>query len=203
MNFYDIYPQFQECKKEIEIAKDLLINCFKDEKKLLVCGNGGSSSDALHIVGELQKSFSKKRPLTENQEKLFEFSKFKDKLCNNLENGVFALSLVSEAALNFAIANDIGAEFCFAQQVWATGRKGDILMCLSTSGNSKNVVLAAHTAKAKGMLVIGLTGNNKTSELNYISDVCINAPAMDTAHIQELHLPIYHYLCKSIELELF
>lgn len=203
MSFYTNNPNLLVCQQDIELAKHIFIKCFTENNKLLVCGNGGSASDSLHIVGELQKSFAKKRPLTDQQKELFKNSKFEDLLCNNLENGVCALSLVSEVALNFAISNDIGADFCFAQQVWSVGKKGDVLLCLSTSGNSKNVVLAAHTAKAKEMIVIGLTGQNMNSELNRVADVCINAPSANTAEIQELHLPIYHYLCQSIEEKLF
>lgn len=200
--FFMDNKDLNSCAEQISEALSILKQCFVGDRTLLICGNGGSASDALHIVGELQKNFILPRQLDEKEKILF--SKLPDGnfLGKALVSGLRAHSLVSESALISAIANDMGADLAFAQQVWASGRENDVLLAISTSGNSRNIVLAAQAAKARRMKVIGLTGAAKSS-LSEISDVCIRAPASHTYRIQEYHIVIYHFLCQQIEEEMF
>lgn len=196
-------PQLDSCLESIINAEELLKTTFYNNKKLLVCGNGGSASDSMHIVGELQKGFLLPRDLTESEKNSlagFEDSEF---LQLHLQRGLPAISLVSEISLSTAIMNDNGADLCFAQQVWSMGNRDDALLCISTSGNSRNVVLAAQVAKAKQMKVISLIGNNKNAKLCCLSDIVISTPAKDTYRIQEMHLPIYHLICTLLESEFY
>ena len=113
-----------------------------------------------------------------------------------------AISLPSQSALISAFANDVDADMVYAQLVFGYGRNEDLLIAMSTSGNSKNVVNAAKMAKVKGMKVLSFTGERE-SKLSGISDVTINVPECETYKIQELHLPVYHYLCAQIEADVF
>jgi D-sedoheptulose 7-phosphate isomerase len=196
----DRYPPLEICKDQIWEAGEILIESYKNDGKLLVCGNGGSSSDSDHIVGELMKSFSKKRPISNDfSANLKEISNDRGQLLSSkLESGLSAISLSAHSGLVSAISNDIGGDFIFAQQVAGYGRKNDVLLGISTSGNSQNVVDACITAKAKGMKVIGLIGENGGAMKAYC-DIAICVPSTLTAHIQEFHLPIYHVLCIMVE----
>ena len=156
------YPELEVCRKDVEDACDAVINCYSNNSKLLLCGNGGSCSDADHIVGELMKSFERKRPIDKNLENGLktvsdERGSF---IAERLQNALPAISLNAHNALISAISNDIDGSLIFAQQVAGYGKKGDILIAISTSGNSQNIVDAAITAKAKGLTVIGLTGEH-------------------------------------------
>ena len=196
----DRYPNLQICKDDIKKAYDLLSQCFAGGNKLLVCGNGGSAADAEHIVGELMKGFKCQRKLNDNyKERLKNIDvEMGDKLAENLQGTLPAIALDGHIALSTAYMNDCDPQLCFAQQVNGYGKKGDVLLGISTSGNSKNVVYAAVTAKAKGMMVIGLTGE-KNSKMSEMSDVCIRVPETETFKVQELHLPVYHCLCLMLE----
>lgn len=196
-------PELASCANDINQALEYLVQSFSNEGALYVCGNGGSASDSLHIVGELQKSFNRLRRLTLDQRSKFKGLEDEGFLVENLENGLKAHSLVSEIALITATSNDNGADLIFAQQVWACGGQRDVLLCLSTSGNSRNVVLAAETAKAKGMKIISLTGQRQDSKLSKISDVCIKVPSLETYRIQEYHIEIYHFICLVLEERFF
>ena len=196
----DRYPKLQICKDDIKKAYDLLSQCFAGGNKLLVCGNGGSAADAEHIVGELMKGFKCQRKLNDNyKERLKNIDvEMGDKLAENLQGTLPAIALDGHIALSTAYMNDCDPQLCFAQQVNGYGKKGDVLLGISTSGNSKNVVYAAVTAKAKGMMVIGLTGE-KNSKMSEMSDVCIRVPETETFKVQELHLPVYQCLCLMLE----
>ena len=198
------YPELESCKADILRAAEIMVDCFKRKGKLLVCGNGGSAADCEHIVGELMKSFRLKRELsTERQETIRSlFPAEADVLINHLQEALPAISLVSQTAFMTAFANDVSAELLFAQQVLGYGKPGDILMALSTSGNSANVLYAARIAKVKKMMVIGLTNENG-GILTELSDVVVRVPKTLTYEVQELHLPIYHYLCAYVEDSLF
>lgn len=200
--FFMANKDLNSCAEQITEALSILKHCFVGDRTLLICGNGGSASDALHIVGELQKNFILPRKLNEKEKILFSNLPDGNFLGKALVSGLRAHSLVSESALISAIANDMGADLAFAQQVWASGRENDVLLAISTSGNSRNIVLAAQAAKARRMKIIGLTGAAKSS-LSEISDVCIRAPASHTYRIQEYHIVIYHFLCQQIEEEMF
>ncbi|RKN80767.1 D-sedoheptulose-7-phosphate isomerase [Ulvibacterium marinum] len=194
------YPPLAFCENEIRSAAELLIESYKKGGKLLLCGNGGSASDADHIVGELMKSFSKKRTVdSELAKNLRAISETRgDLLASTLEGALPAVSLNAHGALLSAILNDIGGDFVFAQQVVALGKKGDVLLAISTSGNSQNVIDACIVAKAKGVSTLGLIGE-MGGELKNLCDVAICVPAVQTAEVQEYHLPIYHALCITLE----
>ena len=198
------YPQLTVCKEAIMQAFSLLSHCFRNNGKLLICGNGGSAADAEHIVGELMKGFKSPRKLDcECQEKLKDIDKaLGGRLAEHLQKALPAIALDGHPALSTAYMNDCEPLMCFAQQVNGYGREGDVLLGISTSGNSQNVIYATVTAKAKGMKVIGLTGA-KDSKLSELADVCIQVPETETYKIQELHLPIYHCLCLMLEEEFF
>ncbi len=198
------YPQLSVCKENIIRAFDLLSDSYRSNGKLLVCGNGGSAADAEHIVGELMKGFKNPRRLNDQYQK-----RLKDvddvlgnRLAGQLQGALPAIALDGHSALTTAYMNDCDPLLCFAQQVNGYGQEGDILLGISTSGNSKNVIYAAVTAKAKGMKVIGLTGSRE-SRLFELADVCIRVPEMETYKIQELHLPVYHCLCLMLEEDFF
>lgn len=197
------YPQLEVCKEDIERAVQAIIKCYENGGKLLLCGNGGSCADCDHIVGELMKGFLKMRPLSQEQKNEMaalspEVSQFADKL----QGGLPAIALPSITALNSAFCNDVDPELIYAQPVMAMGKPGDILIGISTSGNAKNVYAATVTAKALGMTVIGLTGNTG-GKLKEISDIAVCAPEKETYKIQELHLPVYHYICAAVEAHFF
>ena len=198
------YPQLSVCKEDIERAFDLLSDSYKRNGKLLVCGNGGSAADAEHIVGELMKGFKNPRRLdNQYKERLKDVDNvLGDRLAEQLQGALPAIALDGHSALTTAYMNDCDPLLCFAQQVNGYGKEGDVLLGISTSGNSKNVIYAAITAKAKGMKVIGLTGK-KDSRLSELADVCIQVPETETYKIQELHLPVYHCLCLMLEEEFF
>lgn len=186
---------------QIERAANLLIDVFRHDGILLVCGNGGSASDAGHMVGELVKSFRRSRPI---DARFREASKeLPDKtagesLVVGLQGGFRALSLSAHTELVTAIANDQGAEYCFAQQVAVWGRAGSCLLAISTSGSSRNVVLAAMAARCRGMRVIALTGP-EGGTLAELAEVTICAPGAETAAVQDHHRPIIHALCMAVE----
>ena len=194
------YPQLLPLKNEIGKAAECLIMCFQEGRKLLVCGNGGSCADSDHIAGEFMKSFVHKRPLAGKLKKeLLSVDRERGKyLSEKLQKGFPAISLTAHSALITAVANDTDADLVFAQQVAGYGNPGDVLIGITTSGNSQNVVDATITAKAKGMVVIGLTGETGGKMKSYC-DILINVPGKNTAFVQELHLPVYHALCLITE----
>ena len=188
------YPNLEACIEDIEKAKDAMIACYERGGKILLCGNGGSSADCEHIAGELMKGFLKKRPVLED-ERLKEFD---EEFLKRLQGGLPAIALPSMTGVNTAFANDVDPEMVYAQAVLALGKENDILIGLSTSGNAANVANALKVAKALNMTVIGLSGGTG-GKMKEISDICICAPEKETYKIQELHLPIYHYLCAMVE----
>ena len=188
------YPSLEACIEDIEKAKDAMIACYEQGGKILLCGNGGSSADCEHIAGELMKGFLKKRPVLED-ERLKEFD---EEFLKRLQGGLPAIALPSMTGVNTAFANDVDPEMVYAQAVLALGKENDILIGLSTSGNAANVANALKVAKALNMKVIGLSGGTG-GKMKEISDICICAPEKETYKIQELHLPIYHYLCAMVE----
>lgn len=200
--FIDRYPMLEQCN--IENAIEAIIEAYQNHKKILVCGNGGSASDALHIVGELMKGFALPRKLDQaKQDKLKElFPETSEYLINKLQMPLPAISLVSETALTTAFANDQAADLSFAQQVLGLGNEGDILFAISTSGNSINVIYAAQIAKLQGVKIIAMTGEGGGKLAQY-ADVLITVPSKITYQIQEYHLPVYHAICLAVENEFF
>ena len=197
--FYERYPELEPQKEYIEEAINLLENCFKNNGKILVCGNGGSSSDAAHITGELMKNFREKRPLNEKLAGKIN-KEFDEEVSNKLQIGIPCIDLTAQSGLLTAFANDVDPDYVFAQQVigYSKDNPNDIVLGLSTSGNSKNVVNAIKVAKALGLKTISLTGKND-SLLSKLSTICIKAPETEVFKVQEYHLPIYHYICMELE----
>ena len=182
----------------------MLRECYRNHGKVLICGNGGSAADAEHIVGELMKGFMLKRPVPEAiQGKLATlYPEDGAYLATHLQGALTALSLVSQTAVASAFSNDVAADMVYAQQVYGYGRPGDVLIGLSTSGSSKNVINAIKVAKACNVGTIGLTGE-KGGAMREVCDVLITVPSGVTPVIQEMHLPVYHALCAMVEAEFF
>ena len=191
-NLFADYPVLLHIKDEIKSAYEIVKECYANKKKTLICGNGGSASDSEHIVGEFMKGFMLKRPAE------IEINGSKSKL----QGALRSISLVSQTSVITAIANDIGADMIFAQQVYGYMDEGDVLIALSTSGNAVNVVNAAITAKAMNGKVISITGKTG-GKLKEICDTAIMLPSCETYKIQEYTLPVYHALCAMIESEFF
>ena len=194
---YERYPQLKGCEGEISKAFDILLACYRSGGKVLTCGNGGSAADAEHIVGELLKKFRKHRDIDGGVA-----AKLPPELVAKLEGALPAVSLVSMSGILTAFANDVAWETAFAQQVYGLGKPGDVLIALSTSGNSANCVNAALVAKAKGLKVISMTGEGG-GKLGELADAAVKVPESETFKIQELHLPVYHALCATVEEQLF
>ena len=194
------YPVLEECKDDIEAAYKILEECYENDHKLLIAGNGGSAADSEHIAGELMKRFKTPRPVPDSFAKRLKSidPKRGEDLAKNLERGLMAIPLVAHEALTTAYINDVDGLGVFAQQLYGFGRPGDVFLGISTSGNSKNVLSATVVARALGIRVIGLTGA-KDGEIARVSDVCIKVPETETYMIQELHLPVYHCLCLMLE----
>ena len=194
------YPDLRQIEKKILDSFFILKECYKNGGKLLIAGNGGSAADAEHIVGELMKGFEKPRKLLEdyrNKLKMVDIE-MGTVLSDNLQGGLAAIALDGHLALSTAYMNDCEPFLCFAQQVNGFGNERDVLLGISTSGNSKNILYAATVAKAKGMKIIGLTGA-KDSKLSEMADTTIRSSQTRTYMIQEHHLPIYHCLCLMLE----
>jgi D-sedoheptulose 7-phosphate isomerase len=172
--------------------------------KLLICGNGGSAADSLHIVAELMKGFAYPRPIPAAEAAAITAVAGADAsyLNSQLQGTLPAIALVSEVALTTAFSNDVAADLIFAQQVYGYGAPGDTLLAISTSGNSRNVVYATQVARAKGLHTIALTGATG-GKLATFADITIPVPETEVYKVQELHLPVYHALCLAAEEEFF
>lgn len=198
------YPALVSVRSQIEEAYKALEACYVGGGKLLIAGNGGSCADAEHIVGELMKGFVKRRPVSEEfKKRLLEADAQRgEALAQKLQGGLPAIALTGHSGLSTAFLNDVDGEMIYAQQTYGYGRKGDVLLGISTSGNSKNVMYAMTAAKAIGMKTIGLTGRDG-GQLKQAADICIVVPETETFKIQELHLPVYHALCLMLEERFF
>ena len=163
----------------INNAAQVIVNAFRDGCKLLICGNGGSAADSQHIAAELVSRFFLERKALD------------------------AEALTINTSSLTAIGNDYSFDKVFSRQVEAKGKMGDVLLGISTSGNSKNDIEAIKTAKDLGIKTVGFTGNNKESLISKLSDYCICVPSTSTPRIQEAHILIGHILCEFIENELF
>jgi len=195
---FSAYPVLEVCRDDIENAYEQLSATYSAGGKVLLCGNGGSAADCEHITGELMKGFNKKRPLSEDEKEKFLSLPDGELISSRLQGTLRAVSLVSQSALMTAFINDVDSELVFAQQVWGYADKGDTLIALSTSGNSRNVVLAAETAHARGAGVLSITGEGG-GRLKMLSDCTVALPAKETYAVQELTLPVYHALCAALE----
>lgn len=196
----DRYPALQACERELEAAFDLLVAAYQNGNKLLTCGNGGSAADSEHMVAELMKGFLKHRPIPAAHATQLEQSggPAGQVIAGRLQGTLAAISLPAQVSLITAIANDIDYDMIFAQQIYGLGRAGDVLLAISTSGKSKNVSNAVLVAKAFGLKSIALTGR-AGGDLAPLADVAIKVPSDNVAEIQELHLPVYHWLSTELE----
>ena len=191
---YEKYNALEECREDIEKALELILHTYQNGGKVLVCGNGGSAADSEHIVGELMKGFLLKRPVTDER--------IPERLRMGLQGSLPAISLPSQCAILSAFINDVDPEMMYAQLVYGYAKENDLVIGLSTSGNSKNVVNAIEVAKCLGIKTLSLTGK-KESKMSELSDVTIRVPETETYKVQEYHLPVYHYLCAEVERILF
>lgn len=198
------YPSLQSIRDVIIDAYLIMEECYLQGGKLLIAGNGGSAADSEHIAGELMKRFKTPRPVSlEFANRLKQIDPERGtELAKNLECGLMAIPLVAHEALTTAYINDVDGLGVFAQQLFGYGRAGDVFLGISTSGNSKNIMNATVVARALGIKVIGLTGENG-GELAEVADVAVKAPETETYMIQELHLPIYHCWCLMLEDKFF
>ena len=198
------YPDLTPCLDSIESAYAILERSFADGHKLLVCGNGGSAADSEHLVAELMKGFILKRALDEQTRARFadEFGDEGAALAAQLEGALPAIALTGHNSLSTAVANDGAPHAMFAQQVWGYGQKGDVLLAITTSGNSANVINALRVAKVIGLKTIGLTGKSGGA-MKELCDVTLYVPCEITHEIQERHLPIYHALAIALENRFF
>jgi D-sedoheptulose 7-phosphate isomerase len=194
------YPELAVCLTDISAAFSVLEMTYRNGGKLLICGNGGSAADCEHIVGELMKAFTLPRRIPQTtQQKLIDFFGAEgQKLAANLQGALSAISLISHTALMTAYMNDVEPDMVFAQQVYGYGKPGDVLLGISTSGNSQNVIYALQVARIMGLKTIGLTGKSG-GKMRDLCETIICVPAETTVAIQERHLPIYHALCTMLE----
>lgn len=194
------YPKLASVRQDIIDAYCIMEECYSHDGKMLIAGNGGSAADSEHIAGELMKRFEMPRTIPEGfAEKLIEVDPVRGRdLSKTLEQGLMAIPLVAHEAMTTAYINDVDGYGVFAQQLYGFGRKGDVFLGISTSGNSRNILSATVVARALGIKVIGLTGNTG-GELAKVADVAVIVPEERTYMVQELHLPIYHCWCLMLE----
>lgn len=168
----------QKILDQIELISQIIIKCYNQNGKVLFCGNGGSAADSQHLAAELSGRYYYDRP------------------------PLSAEALHVNTSYITAVANDYSFDVIYSRMIEAIGNKGDILIGLSTSGNSKNIINAFKQARSQGMVTIGMTGKQESS-LTAVSDIIINVPSNDTPRIQEIHMLIGHTLCEIVEKEIF
>ena len=193
-DLFERYLELSCVKEDVKAVFEIIKETYINKGKLLVCGNGGSASDSTHIVGELMKGFMLSRRLPESEKERFNNKAIAD----GLQGALPAISLVGESALMTAFCNDCSPDLVFAQQVYGLMNENDTLLCLSTSGNSRSVVFAAETARAKGGKVASIVGE-KGGKLFEISDATVKLPSQKTPEVQEYTLPVYHTICAMLE----
>ncbi|MFW6313937.1 MAG: D-sedoheptulose-7-phosphate isomerase [Spirochaetota bacterium] len=198
------YPELAPCTKSIAAVHALMCTCYSGGNKVMICGNGGSAADGDHMAGELLKGFLRRRPVPEETIRRIDDAAGADagRIARKLQLGLPTISLNSHPALQSAFSNDVESTLVYAQLVLALGVERDLVMGISTSGNSENVVAAVRVARGLGMTTVCLTGESG-GRLAGFCDACIRVPAEDTPHVQELHLPVYHTLCAMVESSFF
>jgi len=198
------YPDLEPVATEAAAAGRAIIDCYQAGGKLLLCGNGGSAADAEHVVGELMKGYLSRRPVPNAMRQALVSANpdVGGYLADHLQGALPAISLVSHTALLTAIVNDIAGDMIFAQQVYGFGRRGDVLIAVSTSGTSPNVLHALRVARAMGLTTVGFTGRSG-GQMKELCDVAVCVPMDRTADIQERHLALYHAICARVEAALF
>lgn len=194
------YPELSAMGQTLADGYAMLEACFRRGNKLLIAGNGGSAADAQHIVGELMKGFLLPRRIPDSfAQALSAVNPQRGALLTaNLQGSLRAISLGAHEALTSAYLNDKASDCVYAQQLYGYADPGDVLLAISTSGNSRNILNAAVTAKAMGVQVLALTGQGG-GELAQYADLLVAVPAKQTYRAQELHVPIYHVWCAMLE----
>ena len=194
------YQVLNACRGEIDRAVGEICACYSHGGKILICGNGGSAADANHIAGELLKGFLKRRPLSAERKAsmLLASPAISEDMLGKLQEGLPAIPLTEGSALLSAFANDVDPVLAYAQGVNALGKRGDLLLAISTSGNAANCLAAVLTAKGLGLTTIALTGR-KGGKIAIHADIAICVPESETFKVQELHLPVYHAICAAVE----
>jgi D-sedoheptulose 7-phosphate isomerase len=197
------YPALEPRSGSLITAFEILARCLRTGSTVYVCGNGGSAADAEHIVGELMKGITRRRPISDSDRRMLlaavpDHRNDAAHLADHLDGALRAVCLSSQTGLLTAVANDLGPDIIFAQPVFGYGKAGDVLWAISTSGRSRNVILAAIAARARSMAVIALTGDEGLP-LGSLADAWIRVPGSDTSSVQELHVPVYHALCRELE----
>lgn len=194
------YPALTACAGTIVDAYCILRDSIREGGTVFVCGNGGSHADADHIIGELSKGFLSKRKVPKEIVRQFSENLGEDAsgLCARLQMGIRAMLLSAHPALSSAYANDVDPQMCYAQQLFVAGRKGDVVIGLSTSGNAENIRNVFQVAGGLGIRRILFTGNRHGACERY-ADCVIDVPEAETYKIQELHLPVYHAVCIMLE----
>jgi D-sedoheptulose 7-phosphate isomerase len=213
----ELSPIEQEILDKLELRRPDLKPCFDDllklhhrlkelydnGGKLLLCGNGGSHADSIHIAGELCKSFERKRTLSEEMVSSLEGLPWGEELAENLETGLAAIPLGVSGALKTAVENDSPLrDIAFAQETLALAKPGDVIIGISTSGNAPNCIMAQSTAEAIGCTTIAFTGPNG-GKLAMHADIPIRTPGNSTALVQEAHIALWHTMCLLIEAHYF
>lgn len=191
---YENFPALKGIEKEINAVIDAMIAAYEAGGKLLIAGNGGSSCDAEHIVGELMKGFNEKRAVTD--------PRIPGALAQNLQGALPAIALTTGIALPTAYLNDVDGEYTVAQALYGLAKPEDVVLLISTSGNAKNLVHAAELASCIGVKSVALTGEGG-GKLATICDLAVKVPATETYRVQEYHLPVYHEICAAVEQHFF
>ena len=196
-------PDLENCVAGLLALHERLVRCYDGGGKLIVCGNGGSCADAMHIVGELCKSFERKRPVPAELAIRLQELPLGTELARHLEVGLPAVTLGLNGALNTAVENDSPLRnVAFAQEAFALAKPGDIMIGISTSGNAENCLMAMSICKAIGASTVALTGPGG-GKMAGVADIAIKAPGNSTKVVQEAHLVLYHTFCAMIEAHYF
>lgn len=196
-------PELEPCVESLLQFHAALVHAYDNGNKLFICGNGGSNADALHIAGELCKSFERRRPVPASMTERLASLPFGHELSRHLEQGLPAIPLGLNSALKSAIENDSPQrDIAFAQELYALGKAGDVLLAISTSGNAANCLMAMSVSKASEMVTVSLTGPHG-GKMATVADIAIRAPGHSTKTIQEEHIVLYHTFCAMIEVHYF
>jgi len=198
--FFASHPGLACVKESVTSAIGAVIACYRNNGKVLAAGCGGSMADAEHITGELLKSFKRLRPL--DPEFIESYRALWGEAPPPLESSLPAVCLTGNAAIMTAVMNDIGGDFAFAQTALGLASPGDVLIAISTSGNSRLLIPAVKVARAKGAVVVALLGKGG-GKMKALADIAIVAPADETYLVQELHVQLYHLICAAVEEEFF
>lgn len=201
--FSEKNPELVPLLPVIYEAVDAINKCYEQGGRVFCCGNGGSSSDSAHIVGELLKGFLCERPQSDEMKaRLSTHGPIGELMAQKLQGSLAGIDLTTQQAIMSAVANDTDPVLMYAQQLWGLGRPGDVLIGISTSGNAKNVLAAGIAAYELGMTSISFTGEGG-GLMGEKFNIAIKAPSNWTPEVQEYHIAIYHLLCALVEANFF